>query len=114
MGLLTYNGITLPFVKTEGIAFERIMEHGSYQCTKVTVDVSCVLGPEIPGLLRVGETMQQAMRRIEHAFDCPRKQLTVSDGGQFLVKCDEGNDVKHGPTAPMFNVTQITGSDHYH
>lgn len=117
MSKLTYNGISLPFIKTTSVAQESKLDpSGQDQLwTDITITVTSLFTP-LPNTVgkflpfNVGESTVDLMARIRHQLLLPRKELKFEVGGKTLVFANKDNDVQHGPFPIRCDITDISGT----
>lgn len=139
--LVQYNGVLLPFVSTDRCEWEPVYQDGDFIYTRVTVQVTTVLTPDLPGFVLEGETPREAFNRVRHELEEPRRRLTLLAGPQpdyalpraafpdpsalldvgpaddplttapSVVNPSPNRDLANGPLPTPVRVIQTTGAD---
>lgn len=115
MSALTYNGITLPFTKTNGIEFrpQRSDDGMDYLYTKGSFDVRAVVSADQFAAQYPGKTATEIMSQVEHKLNQPRKEFHYAVNGQDLVALPAGPDAANGPFGLGVSVQEVNGSECY-
>lgn len=123
MSVVTYNGITLPYPLHSSFSMERVYDESGTDpiYLKLDITVQCVIGPDyfttITNQLLASDSIVSGMKWIRHQLLIPRKQLSVTVGGNDLVPPrqdkDVGNqqrtvDAKNGPQPQRCDITALT------
>lgn len=112
MATLSYNGISFPFQKTDQFTQEpiRTPDGADYLHTQIAIQVTATITADTPGVLAVGETFADALARIRHTLEKPRRPLVfVVDG--VTVRADASSDVANGPFPKVLAITRLTGAN---
>lgn len=119
MAELVYNGISLPFLSTQQVAYEPVYDESGadYMFTRVVIDCTAVITSNVSPA-NSPETVTAAMARISHMLNTPRRGLTFKVGGVTLLSqvAASGNttaywrDAKNGPN-PQARISQIVGTE---
>ncbi len=120
MAELTYNGVVLNFLSTQQVDFEPVYDDLAgldYMYTRVSIACTAVITPNVAPAIS-NETATDAMKRISHLLNTPRRGLLFKVGGVTLVSVvDSGGDttfalrdVQNGPN-PHATVNRIIGTE---
>lgn len=119
MAELTYNGITLPFLSTQQVAYEPVYDESGadYMYTRVVIDCTSVITSNAAPANNP-ENVAAAMARISHMLNTPRRGLTFKVGGTTLLSQTAASgvttaywrDAQNGPN-PQARISQIVGTE---
>lgn len=115
MSVVTYNGVTLPLNRTNGIEFrpQRSDDGMDYLYTKGTFDVRSIVSASLFATDYPGKTATEIMSQVEHKLNLPRKEFHYSVNAQDLVAIPAGRDVANGPFPQGVSIQEVSGAECY-
>ncbi|QEL18877.1 hypothetical protein [Limnoglobus roseus] len=109
LGTITYNGISLGYVKTvecdQSPEFEESGSDQLYLTTKLRFN--SVLSQKVMPV-KSGETVPEAALRITHMLTAPRRSLRYARGETVLIDLPDGRDSANGPIPFGVSVRDFT------
>jgi hypothetical protein len=112
--VFSYNGISIPYPKTNDISDESVYDSSDYLYTKWTFRVGGVIFSNSPASSG-GEQPPATLARIEHYLEQPRKRLTyVINGTTVLDVAGDASvtgtgDCQNGPFPEVLSVVRVDG-----